>query len=152
MGTIGTGTIKSSPSLIRHRRASDCRLDAVSGIPVTDPYMYSNGIPVVANRKNLLPLGKLLQMSSKLGITPKYCTRTEIINIFTSIRGSYDFLNSENFVEAMARIALRAFSKPPYAQMYPTLSRRINEFFSRILPNKTPLQIREQFASERILA
>jgi hypothetical protein len=128
---------------------------------IGDPYLYASGLPVIADRKNHLPARQLLLMCRELGVTPEYLTGVEVMNIFKSTQvassksdhggSAHDFLSSDKFVDAMALIALKAYSKSPYSEEYPGPHERIYAFLAQFLP-KTKMQISERFANDRTVA
>eukprot|EP00929_Paragymnodinium_shiwhaense_P067180 TRINITY_DN33818_c0_g1_i1.p1 TRINITY_DN33818_c0_g1~~TRINITY_DN33818_c0_g1_i1.p1 ORF type:complete len:560 (-),score=68.04 TRINITY_DN33818_c0_g1_i1:147-1826(-) len=129
-------------------------LPSTVGGSTRDPYLYSNGAPVIRDRRNHLSIDQLLAMCRELKVLPDLLTRPEVVQVFkrsqyagsASSFGSslYGFLTKEAFVDAAGQLAIEAYSKAPYSDEYPSAHEKISAFFWSILPSSSR-EVHERF-------
>mmetsp|Transcript_47103 Transcript_47103/g.131400 ORF Transcript_47103/g.131400 Transcript_47103/m.131400 type:complete len:608 (-) Transcript_47103:158-1981(-) len=113
----------------------------------TDPFLYTNGVPTIANRRRHMSIDQLVSMCKALKILPDLLTRFDIVQVFkraqnagsASNHGSsvHGFLTKETFVDAAGQLAIEAYSKSPYSEEYPEAHEKIHAFFHSILPSNS---------------
>eukprot|EP00928_Gymnodinium_smaydae_P020777 TRINITY_DN18034_c0_g1_i1.p1 TRINITY_DN18034_c0_g1~~TRINITY_DN18034_c0_g1_i1.p1 ORF type:complete len:544 (-),score=115.58 TRINITY_DN18034_c0_g1_i1:62-1645(-) len=131
--------------------STDLSLTAGAG---ADPYCYANGVPVIPRRTRHMSADQFLAFCRSLRIVPELCTKPEAVDIFKRVQvasehavlgGSlYQFIDEQQFLDAVGQLALVAFSKPPLAQEFKTTELRVKGFLRRILPPGSRQRTRER--------
>lgn len=103
---------------------------------------YVNGVPVVRDRCRRMSIDQMMFMCTRLGIVPEFSSRLEVISIFKraqvtgcSQSSLHGYLSYEEFLDAIGQIAIGAYSKQPFAEVYPEAAAKVEAFLFRILPS-----------------
>lgn len=98
------------------------------------------GGPVPTDRFSHMSLDQLLAMCRSLEIVPELLSGKEVLHVFHAAQGGarcgssrHGLLSWEEFVDAVERIALTAYSRPPYSAMYPEASERVRGFLGTVM-------------------
>merc|ERR1712138_389587 len=95
---------------------------------------------------------QFLMMFKTLRVVPGLLTRPEVLQILKRAHGSGPespgMLSPDLFVEVLAQCAIRAYSKPPYGEVYSGAHEKIYAFFVAVLPS-TSRELHERFLYSR---
>lgn len=150
-GHAGADVSRSSTAPLDRRRSPNCTgLSCLTGLSFVAEdnddmrVTRTNGYPVPADRARRMSVDQMLLMCKELGVVPELLSRPEVVNIFKRVQhtgfeqGYGSSMNGllawEEFVDAVQQLAIRAFSKEPFASQYPEAQEKVEHFLLRILP------------------
>eukprot|EP00741_Cyanophora_paradoxa_P006101 tig00000983_g5916.t1 len=103
--------------------------------PARDP--ASSDWSLVAARDATVSCSEFLALAAHLGIFPTHVSRSGLLRTFRAATGGADFapdagLSFPQFLDALARTAVDAMSRAPYAAMYPSRAEKVAGFVRRL--------------------
>lgn len=92
------------------------------------------------DRFSHMSLEQMLAMCRSLEIVPEVLACKDVVRAFHAAQGGarsgssrHGFLSLEGFVDAMVRLALIAYSRQPYSEMYPEARSRVRGFLDTVM-------------------
>jgi len=147
-----TSTMRSAPG------ANKLTMSSISEVCTERSFMTSS-LPL-PNRRRLpgsaqrMSLSQLLFMCKGLQIVPELVTRVEVTQLFKRMErmdlrnGLTGGLSIETFMDAVAQMAVKAYSNPPYAEVYSRVQDKIQAFLLAVLPSSSR-ELHERFLYSR---